>query len=62
MLCFMSNHFHQHKKNPSPLGTTMLANSKNVLFPGHSQLLTTVTDAPSFAGARAMITVSAHQH
>ena len=34
--------------------TTMLATSKNVLFPGHIHLLTTSTDDPSLAGARAI--------
>ena len=35
--------------------TTMLATSKNVLFPGHNSLLTTGTDDPSLAGDRAII-------
>ena len=30
--------------------TTMLATSKNVLFPGHSHLLTTGMDDPSLTG------------
>ena len=38
--------------------TTMLATSKNVLFPHHSHLLTTDTDDPS----RAIINVSGHQY
>ena len=42
--------------------TTMLATSKNVLFPGHNYLLTTSTDDPSLAGTRAMIKVSCHQY
>ena len=33
--------------------TTMLATSENVLFPGHNHLLTTGTDDPSLARARA---------
>ena len=38
--------------------TTMLATSKNVLFPGHNHdLLTTCTDDPSLAGAQAIISV-----
>ena len=42
--------------------TTMLATSKNVLFPGHNHLLTTGTDDPSLAGAQAIIKVSGHQN
>ena len=43
--------------------TTMLATSKNVLFPGHNYLLTTGTDDPSpFAGARMIIKVPGHQY
>ena len=42
--------------------TTMLATSKNVLSPGHNHLLTTGTDYPSLAGARAIIKVSVHQY
>ena len=34
--------------------TTMLATYKNVLFPGHSHLLTTGTDDPTRAGAQAI--------
>ena len=41
--------------------TTMLATSKNVLFPGHNHLLTTGTDDPSLAGAQAIIKVLGHQ-
>ena len=37
--------------------TTVLATSKNVLFPGHNHLLTTGTDDPLIAGARAIISV-----
>ena len=40
----------------------MLANSKNVLFPGHNNLLATGTDDPSLAGARAIMKVSGHQY
>ena len=40
----------------------MLATSKNVLFPGHSLLLTTGIDDPSLASARAIIKVSGHQY
>ena len=42
--------------------TTMLATSKNVLFPGHNHLLTTCTYDPSLAGARPIIKVSGHQY
>ena len=37
------------QKNPLYINqvTTMLATSKNVLFPGHNQLLTTSTDDPT---------------
>ena len=46
--------------------TTMLATSKNVLFPGYSHLLTTGTDDPSLcfnlASTRAIIKVSGHQY
>ena len=41
---------------------TMLATSKNALFPGHNHLLTTGTDYPSLAGTRAIISVSGHQY
>ena len=40
----------------------MLATSKNVLFPGRNHLLTTGTDDPSLAGARAMIKVLGHRY
>ena len=40
----------------------MLATSKNVLFPGHSHLLTTGTDDPSLAGAQQIIKASGHQY
>ena len=40
----------------------MLATSRNIIFLGHNHLLTTGTDDPSFAGARAIIKVSDHQH
>ena len=42
--------------------TTMLATSKNVLFPGHNHLLTTGTDDPSLAGVQAIIRVKCHQY
>ena len=42
--------------------TTMLPTSKNVLCPGRNHLLTTGTDDPSHAGARATIKVLGHQH
>ena len=50
------------KKDTIHQVTTMLATSKDVLFPGHSHLLTTGTDDPSLAGAQAIIKVSGHQH
>ena len=51
------------KKNPTiHQVTTMLATSKNVLFPGHNHLLTTSTDDPSLAGAWAIIKVLGHQY
>ena len=42
--------------------TTMLATSKNVLFPGHNHLLTTGADDPSLAGTCAIIKILGHQH
>ena len=42
--------------------TTMLTTSKNVIFPDPNHLLTTGTNDPSLAGARAIIKVSGHQH
>ena len=42
--------------------TTMLVTSKNVLFPGPNHLLTTSTDDPSLAGARAILKVSGQQY
>ena len=38
---FSSNKISVHKKATIHLVTTMLATSKNVLFPGHNHLLTT---------------------
>ena len=40
----------------------MLSTSKNVLFLGHNHLLTTGTDDPSLADARAIIKVKGHQY
>ena len=40
----------------------MLATSKDVLFPGYNNLLTTGIDDPSLAGAWVIIKVSGHQH
>ena len=40
--------------------TTMLSTSKNVLFPGHSHLLTTGTD--DLTQARLITKVSGHQY
>ena len=48
----------QHQKATIHQVTTMLATSKNVLFPGHNHLLTTSTDDSSLAGAQAIIKVS----
>ena len=42
--------------------TTMLATSKNVLFPGYNHLLTTGADDPSLADDWVIIKVSGHQH
>ena len=42
--------------------TTMLATSKNVLFPDHNHLLTTATDDHSLAGTRVIIKVSGHHY
>ena len=41
---------------------TVLATSKNVLFPGHDHLLTPSTDDPLLADARAIIKVSCYQY
>ena len=40
----------------------MLVTSENILFPGHSHLLTTCTDDPSLVGTLATIKVSGHQY
>ena len=40
----------------------MLFTSKNVLFPGHSHLLTAGADDPSLTGAWVIIKVSGHQY
>ena len=40
----------------------MLAICKDVQFSGYNHLLTTGTDDPSLAGARAIIRVSDHQY
>ena len=54
------------KKNTIHQVTTKLSTSKNVLFPGHSQVLATGADDPSLiitlAGVRVIIKVSGHQH
>ena len=42
--------------------TTMLATSKNVLFPGHNHLLTTSTDDPPLASTRAIIKASGQKY
>ena len=54
------NVLHCTKKAAIHQVTTMLVTSKNVLFPGHNHLLTTGTDDPSLAGARAINKVSGH--
>ena len=41
--------------------TTMLATSKNVLFPGHNHLLNTGIDDPSPAGTQAILKMLGHQ-
>ena len=46
------------KKAPIHQVTTMLATSKNVLFPGPNHMLTTSADDPSLAGAQPIIKVS----
>ena len=48
---------HNVKKATIHQVTTMLATSKNVLFPGHNHLLTTSTDDLSLTGTRAIIKV-----
>ena len=50
------------QKSYNPPVNTMLAASKNVLFPGHNHLLTTGTDDPSLPGARVIIKVLGHQY
>ena len=40
----------------------MIATSKNILFLGHNHLLKTGTDAPSLAGARAIIKTSGRHY
>ena len=42
--------------------TTMLATSKNVLFPGYNHLLATGANDPSLTGTRAIIKVLVHQY
>ena len=42
--------------------TTMLSTSKNVLFPGHNNLLTTGADDHSLAGAWEITKMKGHQH
>ena len=42
--------------------TTVLATSKNVLFSGHSHLLTSGTDDSSLTGTQVIIKVSGHQY
>ena len=58
----MSDLFPLRKKASIHQVTTMLATSKNALFPGHNHLLVTGTDDPSLSGARAIIKVSGHQY
>ena len=47
-------------KGHYPQLTTMLATSKNVLFPGHNHHANTGTDDPLLCGARVIIKVSGH--
>ena len=58
----MYGHTTLHKKATMYQLTTMLAISKNVLFPGHNHLLTTGADDPSLAGDWAIIKVPGYQH
>ena len=62
ILCSMSSQSDTVKKTTIHQVTTLLATSKNVLFSGHNHLLTTSTDDPSFACARAIIKVWGHQY
>ena len=56
------SHFTLHKKATIHHVTTMLATSKNVLFPGHSHLLTTVLRTIHFKYHPRTIKLSGHQH
>ena len=47
--------YHWTKKSTIHQVTTMLANTKNVLCPGHNHLLTTGTDDPSAADSQTVI-------
>ena len=60
--CSVTAHYTAQKKPTIHEVTTMLATSKNVLFPGHNHLLTTCTNNSSLAGAQAIIKVSSHQY
>ena len=51
-----------HQKATIHQVTIMPATSKNVLFTGHNNLLTTCTDNPSLTGARAIIKVPGFQY
>ena len=61
-ICEYSLRALRKKKATTHQVTTMLATSRDFLFPGYNLLLTTVTDEPSLAGAQAIIKVSGHQH
>ena len=55
---------HQANKTTIHQVTTMLATSKNVLFPGHNHLLTTGTDDPTLwlSASYMIIKVMGHQY
>ena len=55
------------KKDTIHQVTTMLATTKNILFPGHNHVLTTGADDPTLliiarASPRVIIEVKGHQH
>ena len=56
--CFLT----LHKKATIHQVTTMLATSKNVLFPGHNHLLTTGADDPTFWLSPERQRVKGHQY
>ena len=62
ILIFSLSKTHCAKKATIHQVTTMLATSKDILFPGHNHLLTTYTDNPSLTGPRVIIKGSGHQY